>query len=130
MTSINFEKIKILIIDDDELIRLTMKSALKKLGCTVFEAENGNGGVTLFQKERPDLVITDILMPDKEGLETISEIHALDPKAKIIAISGGGSARNMAFLQLAQKIGASHIMSKPIRPDDLLKAVKSLFNAD
>jgi DNA-binding response OmpR family regulator len=119
---------KILIIDDDELIRLTIKNALKKLGCEVAEAENGNVGVLTFKKEKPDLVITDILMPDKEGLETISDIRALDPNAKIIAMSGGGSSKNMAFLQLAKKMGAGLIMSKPIKPDDLLNAIKSLLD--
>jgi DNA-binding response OmpR family regulator len=118
---------KILVIDDDELIRLTIRNSLKKLGCTVIEAENGNTGVPMFKKERPDLVITDMLMPDKEGLETISEIRAIDPAAKIIAMSGGGSSKNMAFLQLAQKMGASRIMSKPIKPDELLNTVKSLL---
>jgi DNA-binding response OmpR family regulator len=119
---------KILIIDDDDLIRLTIKNSLKKLGCAVLEAENGNTGVALFKKEHPDLVITDMLMPDKEGLETISEIRAVNPKAKIIAMSGGGSSRNMAFLQLAQKMGASRVMSKPIKPDELLNVVKSLLS--
>lgn len=118
---------KILIIDDDELIRLTLKNTLKKIECTVLEAENGNTGIALFKLEKPDLVITDMLMPDKEGLETISEIRAVNPNAKIIAMSGGGSSKNMAFLQLAQKMGASRIMSKPIKPDDLLNAIKSLL---
>jgi DNA-binding response OmpR family regulator len=128
MSNINFEKIKILIIDDDDLMRLTIKSTLKKFGCAVIEAENGNRGVTLFKNERPNLVITDMLMPDKEGLETISEIRAIDPKAKIIAMSGGGSSKNMKFLQLAEKMGASRIMSKPIKPDELLSAVKNLLD--
>jgi DNA-binding response OmpR family regulator len=119
---------KILIIDDDDLIRLTIKNALKKLGCAVIEAENGNTGIAIFKKENPDLVITDMLMPDKEGLETISEIRTAQPKAKIIAMSGGGSSKNMAFLQLAQKMGANRTMTKPIRPDELINAVKSLMD--
>ncbi len=127
MTANRFEKIKILIIDDDELVRLTLKNVLKKMGCIVFEAQNGNEGVALYKKETPDLVVTDILMPDKEGLETISEIRVMNPKAKIIAMSGGGAGQNMSFLQLAQKVGASKIMSKPVKPDDLLNAVKTLL---
>lgn len=118
---------KILIIDDDELIRLTIKKTLIKAGCSVLEAENGNAGLALFKKEKPDLVVTDMLMPDKEGLETISEIRAVNPGARIIAMSGGGSSKNMAFLQLAQKMGANRIMSKPIKPDELLNAIKSLL---
>jgi DNA-binding response OmpR family regulator len=119
---------KILIIDDDELIRLTIKNTLKKLGCIVLEAENGNTGLAVFKKEKPDLVITDMLMPDKEGLETISEIRTINPSAKIVAMSGGGSSKNMAFLQLAQKMGADKIMSKPIKPDELLNTLKSLLS--
>lgn len=118
---------KILVIDDDELMRLTIKGALKKWGYAVSEAENGNIGVAMYKAERPDAVITDLLMPDKEGLETISDIRALDPNAKIIAMSGGGSAKNMAFLQLAQKMGAGQILSKPVKPDELIKAVRTLL---
>ncbi len=128
MSETSLEKYKILIIDDDDLIRLTIKNTLKKLGCEVIEAENGNTGIALFNRENPNLVITDILMPDKEGLETIADIRAAEPGAKIIAMSGGGNARNMSFLQLAQKMGASRIMSKPIKPDELLGAVKGLLN--
>ena len=119
---------KVLIIDDDELVRMTMCGVLRKLGWTLIEAKNGNEGIDLFKKEKPDLVITDMLMPDKEGLETISDIRALSPKAKIIAISSGGHSRNMAFLDLAQQVGANRIMSKPIKPDELLNAVKSILS--
>ncbi len=116
---------KILIIDDDELIRMTCRNILKKEGYTVLEAENGNVGMTVFKSESPDLVITDMLMPDKEGLETISEIRALNPNAKIIAISGGGDTHNMGFLQLARKIGANRALKKPIKAGELLSAVKA-----
>jgi CheY-like chemotaxis protein len=119
---------KILIIDDDELIRLTIGKVLKKLGYIVLEAENGNAGLVIYKKEQPDLVITDMLMPDKEGLETISDLRAINPKIKIIAMSGGGSTHNMAFLQLAQKLGANASMGKPIKPDELLNTVKSLLD--
>ncbi len=92
------------------------------------EAENGNSGLEVFKKEKPDLVITDMLMPDKEGLETISDIRAINPKAKIIAMSGGGSTHNMSFLQLAQKIGADRVLKKPFKPTELLMTVKGLLN--
>lgn len=120
---------KILVIDDDELIRMTCKNVLKRAEYVVVEAENGNVGLALFKKEKPDIVITDMLMPDKEGLETISEIRALNPHVKIIAISGGGSTQNMTFLQLAQRMGANHTLSKPIKPDELLTAVRKLLGS-
>ena len=68
-----------------------------------------------------------MLMPDKEGLETISEIRAMKTAAKIIAISGGGSTQTMNFLNLAKKMGADLILSKPLKPDELLGAVRSLL---
>src|SRR5688572_30578375 len=94
------KSVKILIIDDDDVIRITMQNILKKNGYEVILAQNGNVGLELFKKEKPDIVITDMLMPDKEGLQTISEIRAVKADAKIIAISGGGSTQNMSFLQL------------------------------
>lgn len=119
---------KVLVIDDDELVRMTCCNILKKEGYSTFEAENGNSGVSLFKSEAPDLTITDMLMPDKEGLETISEIRAVNPKAKIIAISGGGGTKNMEFLKLAKQIGADCVLKKPFKPSELMTSVKGLLN--
>lgn len=118
---------KILIIDDDELIRLTCRNILKKIECDVIEAENGVQGLAQFKKERPSIVITDLLMPDKEGLETISEIKGNDKSVRIIAISGGGSTNNMSFLNIAKLMGADIILKKPFKPDELLGAIKTLL---
>ena len=118
---------KILIIDDDELVRMTCNNILKKAGYEPITASNGVSGLEKFRKEKPDLVITDILMPDKEGLETITEIRAIRADAKIIAISGGGSTQNMSFLQLAKKLGANGVLKKPVRPETLLSAVKGVL---
>jgi len=118
---------KILIIDDDELIRLTCRNILKKIECEVIEAENGVQGLAQFKKERPSIVITDLLMPDKEGLETISEIKGSDKSVRIIAISGGGSTNNMSFLNIAKLMGADIILKKPFKPDELLGAIKTLL---
>lgn len=118
---------KILIIDDDELIRLTCRNILKKIECEVIEAENGVQGLAQFKKEHPSIVITDLLMPDKEGLETISEIKGSDKSVRIIAISGGGSTNNMSFLNIAKLMGADIILKKPFKPDELLGAIKTLL---
>src|SRR5688572_15176682 len=120
---------KILIIDDDALVRMTMKNVLKKLEYTVFEAEDGNKGLEIYQKEKPDIVITDMLMPEKEGLQTLSEIKALNPKAKIIAMSAGGNLKNMSYLQVAKKMGADGILSKPVTPDELVAIIKRLSSS-
>ena len=118
----------ILVIDDDDLVRGMVCSVLKKNGFTVLEAENGNVGLEHVQRaDPPALVITDILMPDKEGLETISEIRALNPDIKIIAMSGGGKTKNMTFLGLAKKIGADQTLEKPFRPAELLAAVQKVL---
>lgn len=119
---------KILVIDDDEVVRLTITRALKGRGWSeIAEAGDGQEGVLLFSRIEPDLVITDILMPVKEGLETILEIKAFDPRAKIIAMCGGGSRHDLKFLNMAQQIGADRCLVKPIRPDDLFKAVSRVL---
>lgn len=124
-----WESLKILVIDDDELTRITFRNMLKKTQCTVLEAKNGNEGLSSYRISRPDIVITDMLMPEKEGLETISQIRAFDPDAKIIAMSGGGGTKNMSFLELAKKVGANQILSKPVKPDQLLSVINILLQA-
>jgi CheY-like chemotaxis protein len=119
-------KIKVLVIDDDELVRMAVTRMLQKQGYEVLEAKNGVVGIEMFKSHQPDIILTDMLMPDKEGLETISEILQLRPNTKIIAMSGGGQSQNMSFLQLARKIGASRTISKPVKPDELFSAIKSL----
>lgn len=114
---------KIFVIDDDDLIRTMMVSALRKRGHDVFGASNGNTGLQMAQKDQPDLVITDILMPDKEGIETILELTALYPKLKIIAMSGGGATKNMSFLEMAEKVGAHCTLKKPFKPQTIFDAV-------
>jgi CheY-like chemotaxis protein len=125
----SWETLKVLIIDDDELIRLTFRNMLKKTQCTILEAKNGNEGLAAYRVSRPDIVITDMLMPEKEGLETISQIRAFDPDAKIIAMSGGGGTKNMSFLELAKKVGANQILSKPVKPDQLFSTINILLQS-
>ncbi len=125
----DLSKIKVLIIDDDDLVRLTARNILQKAGCSIFEADNGVAGIKLFKQEQPTIVITDMLMPDKEGLETITEIRKLSATAKIIAMSGGGNSKNMTYLQMALKVGAHHTLKKPFKPDELLSVIKIVMVA-
>jgi CheY-like chemotaxis protein len=120
------KKSKILVIDDDELVRLTLTRLLQKVGYDVLQAKNGVAGIEIYKQSRPDIVLTDMLMPDKEGLETISELKRLNPDAKIIAMSGGGQSQNMTFLQLARKVGAGQTINKPVKPVELFEAIKQL----
>jgi YesN/AraC family two-component response regulator len=117
---------KILIIDDEEMVRDVLRQTLEREGYHVEAAADGERGLALFQSWRPDLVITDILMPGKEGLETIRELRAEDPDVQIIAISGGGDRGDLNFLRAASMFGAVRTLSKPISRDDLLPMVRDI----
>jgi DNA-binding response OmpR family regulator len=114
---------KILIIDDEASLRQLMRDVLEQAGHQVTDAPNGLVGVEHFKGARFDLVITDIIMPDQEGIETILEIRQHAPDQKIIAISGGGRTRNAEFLAVAKKVGADEILAKPFSLADLRRAV-------
>ncbi|MBE0529988.1 MAG: response regulator [Rhodospirillales bacterium] len=114
---------RILVIDDEELARFTMREILESAGHAVEEAKNGAQGISL-QRSRPfDVVITDIIMPEKEGVQTIIELRQDFPTLPIIAISGGGRTRNLDFLRIAEQYGARKILPKPFSEEDLLNAV-------
>ena len=114
---------RVLVIDDDILVRRTISRILEDAGYEVALAEDGAKGVAKFRSDRPDLVITDLIMPDQEGIETIIEMLREDPAARIVAVSGGGRLGSMDFLAVAQKLGASEILRKPFEPAELLGCV-------
>jgi two-component system chemotaxis response regulator CheY len=119
---------KILVIDDDVIVRETIVQILEDGGYQVLSAEDGKRGMAAFRRERPDLVITDIIMPEQEGIQTITEIRGVKPDAKIIAISGGGRIGNTDFLKIARHLGAFDAIAKPFDPDDLLNRVGRCLN--
>lgn len=119
----------ILVIDDDQALRRTMRRILVDAGHAVIDAEDGNVGMKRLHAEQPALVITDILMPNKDGIETIREIRQLSPRTKIIATSGGGSSGEAMFLKAARVFGADAILQKPFRAADLLATVDRLLAA-
>lgn len=118
---------RILLIDDDPQIRAMLRQALERAGYTVSEASDGREGLRHFQATQPDLVITDLLMPEQEGLETMQALRRACPDVKIIAISGGGRRGTLDFLPLAQKLGAHRTFRKPFRQQELLAAVHELI---
>lgn len=118
---------KILVIDDDNGVREVIVMTLEAAGHTVDEARDGREGVARFKANPPDLVITDIIMPDKEGIEVIRDLKALVPDVRIIAMSGGGRTGNMDFLDIAKEFGATHILHKPFRPQEMLKIVAQVL---
>lgn len=122
------QRTKILIIDDDEGVRDTLAENLEVSGYEVIQAIDGAQGLLMIDPEDlPQIVITDIIMPRQEGLETIIAIRKLYPSIKIIAMSGGGRAKAMDFLGLAQRLGAEIIMAKPVDIDGLERVIKSLI---
>lgn len=113
---------RILIIEDDDLLRGVLGSALTLAGHEVIQAPNGQDGVNAFRQKAIDVVITDIVMPVQEGVETIMQIRALSKKVPIIAMSGG-VANSKLYLNIAGRIGAQRILPKPFTPQELLAAV-------
>lgn len=120
---------RILIIDDEEEMRSMLRQMLEQAGYDVQEAADGAQGIELCNATMPDLIITDIIMPEKEGVETIISLHRDEPDLPIIAISGGGRLAATDFLSMAKKFGARHALSKPFRREQLLDAVHDCLPA-
>jgi len=118
---------RILIIDDDHHILLMVKKMLERAGFEVDLAANGEEGLKLFKKMPVELVITDIIMPEKEGLETIREMKRLAPDLKIIAMSGGGKVSSKNYLDTAKIFGATRIMAKPFTQKQMVSTVQELM---
>ena len=118
---------RILLIDDESEIRKLFIKKLAGRGYEIIEACDGKEGIKLYHETRPDLVITDLVMPEKEGIETITELKREFPDVKIIAISGGGRNAPDAYLQLAKNLGAERTFLKPIDWPELIKTVRVLL---
>jgi CheY-like chemotaxis protein len=119
----------ILVIDDDEALRRVILRTLSAKKHRMIEATNGVEGMKMVEEHKPDAVITDILMPQKEGIETIREIRERAPGVKIIAISGGGMSHNLMFLDVARAFGADAALAKPFRPNELNALVDQVLGA-
>jgi DNA-binding NtrC family response regulator len=113
---------RILLIDDEDLVRSTLRYALERAGHNVTEAGNGREGMSALERGDIDLVITDILMPEMEGIETIRATKKVRPELKVIAMSGA-AAGAVDFLQLAGRLGADEILRKPFGTRALVDAV-------
>lgn len=119
----------IIVIDDDKDVRNTICENLIDCGYNVLPADNGDVGLYYLKSGVPaDLVITDIIMPVKEGLETIIEIRARYPKIKLLTISGGGRDKMGNFLSYAEKLGSDAVLAKPINMDELEATIRRLIN--
>ena len=119
---------RILIIDDDEQIRVLLQQMMEWAGFEVEVAENGKVAMNIQKQNPADLVITDLIMPEQEGLETISRLKRDYEGIKIIAISGGGRIGPEAYLPAAQELGADRVFSKPFDIQSVVDTVKELLN--
>lgn len=119
----------ILLIEDDELFRKSLVQIIQELEYTVLEACDGREGISLFRRFRPDIVVTDLIMPEKEGIETIRELRHLSPSLPIIAISGGGRGQAVDYLALASLSGATTVLCKPFGLAEFSKALAQLDTA-
>jgi CheY-like chemotaxis protein len=116
-----------MVVEDDPSVRELLREILKRAGHDVMAVGNGKEALALYKKSPADLIITNILMPEKEGLETIQELRRENPDIKIIAISGGGQIGPADYLEVARRFGAMRTFSKPFDRKELLKAVDDLL---
>jgi len=119
----------ILVIDDDQPFRKYVTQILEREGHQVTEAEDGLAGSGAAKTQQPDLVIVDILMPEKDGLEVIRDVKRDCLHSKVIAVSGGGSQVHVDFLPAAKKLGAQAVLYKPIEPEALLQCVEEALSS-
>jgi CheY-like chemotaxis protein len=118
---------RILLIDDDDMFRKMVRVMLVSAGYRVDEADSGATALASYCQRPCDLVITDILMPDMDGIETIRALVAINPRVRIIAVSGSGSTWVADYLEDAQQFGARRILQKPVTLAQLLSAVSEVL---
>ena len=110
----------ILLIDDDEDLRIMTAELLRSAGHTVDTADDGKPGIALYKTRLHDLVITDIVMPNMDGLKLIDELRQTEPRPRVIAMSGGHRFSRPIYLPTAKRLGAERILAKPIMPNVFL----------
>lgn len=120
----------ILVVEDDNDLREMLKVSLNRKRFTVLEAENGKDAITHFKPAVTDLVITDLIMPEEDGLKVIMKLRELKPSIKIVAISGGGKAGPGSYLNLAKALGADHIYSKPFSVNEMITKIEELLDIE
>lgn len=118
---------RILIIDDEPQIRSMLKLMLERDGYEVVEAPDGIEGIRVHRQNPADLIITDLIMPNKDGIGMIIDLKKEFPEVKIIAMSGGGLNKPDGYLEGAKKLGAARTMTKPIDREEMLRAVKNIL---
>jgi CheY-like chemotaxis protein len=118
---------RILIIDDEPQIRSMLTLMLEREGYEVVEAPDGADGIKIYRQNPADLIITDLIMPNKDGIGMIIDLKKEFPDVKIIAMSGGGLNKPDGYLKGAKKLGAACTLTKPIDREEMLKAVREIL---
>jgi CheY-like chemotaxis protein len=118
----------VLIIEDEPAVRAGIARRLRSKGYETLEAPEGRAALELYKRHHPDVVLTDILMPEQEGIETITELRGIDPEVKIIAMSGGGDFGRLDLLDFALKLGAKAVLRKPFATPELLRCIEELVD--
>lgn len=121
---------KVLVIEDESGLREMIKTTLIRRKYTVTEASNGKEALIHFKPSMTDLVVTDLIMPEEDGLKVIMKLKELKPSIKIIAISGGGKAGPGGYLNLAKALGAHAVISKPFSINDLVNKIEELLETE
>jgi DNA-binding response OmpR family regulator len=117
----------VLIIEDDPIMLRNLAQWFQQAGCKVMVAHDGIEGLEQFNKLRPNAVVTDIIMPNREGVETLMAIKVQAPEVKILAISGGGRLGSTDLLAMARTLGADAVLAKPFRSTDVVDAVTRML---
>jgi len=120
----------ILIIEDDESLNNYLQELLKLKGFTPFSAANGTEGLKIYLENNINLIITDVLMPEKDGIEVILKVRESGQKVPIIAMSGGGNTYSMNNLGYAEKLGADCVLAKPFGKQELLDKINYFLATD
>lgn len=114
----------ILIVDDDPVLCKMLRALLEQAGYEVFEAANGRQGMRSFTTHPTDMVLTDIVMPDVEGIELIMTLRRQNASLPILAMSGGNSGMGPDYLEMAEKLGATATIYKPVSPPEVLATIE------
>jgi CheY-like chemotaxis protein len=116
---------RILVVDDESMLRGVVRKMLERLGHVVFEASDGVQGVEAYRELRTDIVLTDIVMPNKDGIQLIRELKEEFPDVSLIAMSGGARTSERDFLEVAKQCGVYQVLHKPFSRVDLDAAIKA-----
>jgi CheY-like chemotaxis protein len=120
------QSVLVCVIDDDDLVRQTICGVLNNAGFSTVEASDGDIGLQVVRRSNPAVVVTDILMPNREGIETILLLKAEFPNIGVLAISGSYAPESALYLESAKTLGADDCLAKPFRADELVKRVTRL----